>query len=356
MLRRKLFTVAFAAAFAAILAAAPPAEKQAPTFDVKDVKVTVSKPVTHENLTVFLLLSGEQDGREYITLDQGLDKKLVTVNEKAREQVSELLIENKSDKHLFLQEGDRVQGGNQDRIIITSLVIPPKSGPMPLPTFCCEAGRWTAGSSGKMFANTSNAVLAPQGVRAAAKYSPGRSGQGAVWDRVAMDKKSASEKLGVPNTNTTLNETLDSKQVKKLCEDCAKALNGLPEKHPDAIGVAIVVNGKIEEINIYPNAKLFQFIYPRLVQSYALQAALEKDALKGKPAPAVAAADVEKFMAGKEQKRRFEGVNVDNGVRLRVLEGELEAVTAFKGQPVHRQWLKKDALPEEPKRGGNDRK
>lgn len=353
MFRRNVLSCALVALFATAMVAAPPDEKKpkATTFDVKDVKVTVEGPFVHDNLAVFFLVAKEQDGREYITLDQGLDKKLVTVNEKEREQVSELLIENKSDKFLFLQEGDRIQGGNQDRIIVTSLVIPPKSGQMPLPTFCCEAGRWTAGVQGKAFSNTSNLSLAQPSVRGSAKYTPGMRGQGAVWDKVARDKKEASEKLNAPNTNTTLNETLDSKQVKKLCEDYAKALNGLPEKHPDAIGVAIAVNGKIEEINIYPNAKVFQAIYPRLVQSYALPAALEKDKLKGKLAPAVAAADVEKFMAGEEKARRFEGINSDNGVRIRELERQLEAVTAFKGGAIHRQWLKKEALePEKPKK------
>jgi len=352
MFRRKLSAPVFVALFAAVVMAAPPAEKKAPTFDVKDLKFNVSGPHVHDNMTVFLLHAKDQDAREFLTLDKGLDQKLVTVSEKAQEQVGELLIENKSDKHLFLQEGDRIQGGKQDRIIVTSLVIPPKSGPMPLPTFCCEQGRWTLGSSGKGFMNASNTILAPQGVRAAAKYTPGMGGQGRVWDEVARSKGEASAKLSAPNTNTTLNETLDSKQVKKLCDDCARALGDLPAKHADAIGVAIAVNGKVEEINVYPNAAVLRAIYPRLVQSYALQAALVKDQLKGKPAPAVAAEAVEKFMAGKEKEKRFEGINPDNGIRVRDLTTEFECVTAFKGQALHRQWLPKAAVPEAPKGGG----
>jgi len=346
MSRFKVCSVALVALSAALLVADQAAEKKPAAFAVKDLKVTVSGPHVHGNLTVFLLHSKDQDPREFITLDQALDKKVVTVSEKAREQVGELVIENSSDKYLFLQEGDRVQGGKQDRIIITSLVIPPKSGKMPLPTFCCEHGRWTLGQSGKGFMNAENRILAPQGVRAAAKYIPNRGGQAAVWDSVARDKKVANAKLGAPNTNTTLNETLDSKQVKKLCDDCARSLGELPAKHADAIGVAIAVNGKVEEIDIYPNAELFRALYPRLVQSYAVHAALEKDNLKGKPAPAVASTEVEKFMSGKEKDKRFENINSDNGLRIRELTAEVECVTAFKGQAVHRQWLNKTAVPE----------
>jgi hypothetical protein len=346
---RRLLGVGIVACCAALLTVqAADKDKKAPDkkpaeFDVKDVKVRVSGPYVHDNLTVFLLHAKDQDDREYLTLDQGLDQKAVSVTEQEREQVGQLLIENKSDKMLFLQEGDRVQGGKQDRIIVTSLVIPPKSGKMKLPTFCVESGRWTLSKDGKVFSNVHNAILAPQGIRAASK---GGGGQGAVWDEVARSKKVTMEKLGSKNTNTSLNETLDSAQVKKVCEACGKALNDLPAKHPDAIGVAIAVNGKVEEVDVYPNAKLFARLFPRLVQSFGVQAALEKDALKGKAAPAVKTEDVEKFMsAGKEKDRRFEGINEDNRIRCRNLENEVEFATAYKDQIIHRQWLNKAALP-----------
>jgi len=302
-------------------------------------------------MAVFLILSKDHDKRDFLTLDQGIDQKLVSVTEQEREEVDTLLIENKSDRPLFLQEGDRIQGGKQDRIIVTSLVIPAKSGKVPLPTFCCEAGRWTLGKEGRMFSNVENRILAPQSIRAAAKGSPGGSGQGAVWDRVAKDKKSAMEKLGSRNSNTTLNETLDSAEVKKLCEACDKLMKDLPAKHPDALGVAIAINGKVEEVDIYPNAALFTRQFPRLVKSYAFQAALEKDSLKGKPAPAVKPEDVEKFMkADKEQSRRFEGINAENRIRFRETAGALECVTAYKGEVVHRQWLNRAAVPTPPKK------
>src|SRR5262245_34739278 len=67
----------------------------------------LSGPYTHNNLTVFLLHSDRQDKRSFLTLDQGLEKKLVKVTEQAQARVNELLIENTSNDYLFLQEGDR---------------------------------------------------------------------------------------------------------------------------------------------------------------------------------------------------------------------------------------------------------
>jgi len=336
MTRYKLLSVCLALLALAGLPLAQAGEKKPEPFDVKDVAVRISGPYAHENLTIFLLRGKDQDDRNYLTLDQGLDKKLVAIGEKKQAEVGELQIENKSNRYLFLQEGDRLQGGQQDRIIVTSLVVPPRSGKRPVPSFCIEQARWQGGVA---FSSTSNKALADKGVRAAAKVTAGRGGQRAVWERVAQQKAVANIRLGSANTTSSLNEALDSPQVKKVCEACAKALNGLVEKHKDAIGVAIAVNGNIEEVDIYPNHRLLARLYPRLVQSYAVQAALEKKDKK-KPA-ALAADDVQKFMGGgKEKARRFERIDTDNRLRVRELTGRVvECVTAYKGEPVHRQWL-----------------
>src|SRR5262249_45624231 len=129
----------------------------------------ISGPFGHENLAVFLLHSLSQDEREFITLDQGLKEGSVKVTEKAQEQVAQLEIENRSDSPLVLQEGDRLEGGKQDRIIIASLVVPANSGKMPVPTNCIEEGRWVLGRKGGAFDGTHNAAFAPREVRAAAK-------------------------------------------------------------------------------------------------------------------------------------------------------------------------------------------
>src|SRR5262245_47893812 len=60
----------------------------------------VAGPYVHENLTVFLLNSNEQDDRDFITLDQGLRDGVVKVNEqKGQAQVQQLEIDNESDQY-----------------------------------------------------------------------------------------------------------------------------------------------------------------------------------------------------------------------------------------------------------------
>src|SRR5262249_2352461 len=155
-----------------------PAKKAAPEVEVDGAAYRVQGPVTHQDLTVFLLCSDHQDGTDFLTLEGGLREGLGTITERENEQVRALRIENRRDRPLYLQEGERLVGGKQDRTIISSLVIPPKSGQTSVPTFCVEHSRWTEGAKGREFGFSVNPALAPKGVRGAAKVE---GDQKLVW-------------------------------------------------------------------------------------------------------------------------------------------------------------------------------
>jgi hypothetical protein len=304
----------------------------------------ITGPYAHQNLSVFLIHSPSQDDREFITLDQGLKEGWVKVTEKQQEQVGQLQIENQSDYPLFLQEGDRLQGGKQDRIIIASLVVPSQSGQMTVPTFCIEQRRWQEGAQGVFFAGTANTALAPKATRAAAKFD---NNQQNVWQSVREQKLATVAASLAGSSNSSLNEALDSPQVKKISDEFAQALQDVLQEHEDAVGVAIVINGNIEEVNVYPNHALLSRLYPRLLQSYALQATLEKG--KAKDAKPVATADIAKFMSqDKAKSKRKQTINAENAVDLFDVDNDggidaAQAITYYKGAAVHRQVMAKSS-------------
>lgn len=305
-------------------------------------------PFSHDNVTVFLLSSDRQDERDFLTLDEGLKDGRVEIAEQEEERVGALRIENRSDRPLYLQEGERLQGGKQDRIIITSLVVPPRSGKTSVPTLCVEQSRWVEGDKGREFGFTVNPALAPKGVRGAAKIE---GSQDRVWICVQVQKGSAATQLQAKNTNSSVNEMLDAPQVRAIAEVYAKALGSAldgPEGR-DVVGVAIVVNGQIEEVDIYPNRALFGKLYPRLIQSYALQATLLKDQ---PTAPvAVSASAVARFLGGSgKSSEREKSLDAHNVVRIGELEDDkYRCTTRYDGQLVHWQMMKKNG------KGGTER-
>jgi hypothetical protein len=316
--------------------------------EVDGVACHVSGPYTHENLSVFLIHSRRQDRRNFLTLPEGLKEKTVRITEKEEEEVGELLIDNQSDRPLYLQEGERLQGGKQDRTIIASLVVPPHSGKMVVPTACIEQSRWVEGTAGKKFGFTLNGALAPKGVRGAAKVE---NSQRKVWACVEVQKMSGQARLKTRNTNSSANEMLDSPQAQQISNRYAKELNGPLSRHGDAVGVVIVINGQIEEVNVYPSHALLSKLYPRLVRSYALQAALLKD--QAKATEPLTPAQIARFMReGKEKSATKKMISTANEARVQELEGnKFICTTRYKGDMVHWQLMKKNGLADGEDRG-----
>jgi hypothetical protein len=298
-------------------------------------------PFTHQDLTVFLLCSDRQDGDDFLTLDEGLKGGLVTITEQERERVGALWIENQSDRPLYLQEGERLVGGKQDRTIISSLVIPPKSGRTAVPTFCVEHNRWVEGDKGREFGFSVNPALAPKGVRGAAKVE---GSQDRVWGCVAAQKASACKTLHCPNTNSSVNEMLDAPQVQAISEEYASALGRALDRAEtsDAVGVAIVFNGQIEEVNLYPNRALFRKLFPRLVRAYAVQAALLKDQAKGgEPVTDAAVAQFLQARDAKSQKKN--ALDAHNDVQVNELgDSRFQCTTRYNGRSIHWQLMAKN--------------
>src|SRR5215469_17688122 len=105
----------------------------------------LSGPAAHGNLAIYFVHGESRSGPVPLTLAEALDKKTVEVREIGR--VNELTIENKGDEEIFIQAGDIVKGGQQDRVLAVSLLLKPHSGALSIASFCVEQGRWTARGS-----------------------------------------------------------------------------------------------------------------------------------------------------------------------------------------------------------------
>jgi hypothetical protein len=78
---------------------------------------TLTGPYTHNNLTIYLVRGANRlQDKHYLTLQEAMEKKLVVVQETG--SVNELKIQNLSpDTDIYIQSGDIVKGGRQDRTI-----------------------------------------------------------------------------------------------------------------------------------------------------------------------------------------------------------------------------------------------
>ena len=128
----------------------------------------LSGPYTHKNLTVFLVHGKDQTSRTFLTLQEALAQKKVRVYE--TKEVNELVIKNFSNENIYVQAGDIVRGGEQDRMISIDFIVPPKSGRMPIEAFCVESGRWNkrGNEEAAVFSSSENGVVSKE-IKLAAK-------------------------------------------------------------------------------------------------------------------------------------------------------------------------------------------
>ena len=109
---------------------------------VADAGIQVSGPIVHDNLAIYLVHGSGGGGAVPLTLQEALAKGVVKVHETG--SVNALTVENIGKDEVFVQAGDIVKGGQQDRVLSVDLLLPPRSGEVSIAAFCVEHGRWTA--------------------------------------------------------------------------------------------------------------------------------------------------------------------------------------------------------------------
>src|SRR5438105_6086520 len=233
-------------------------------------------PFTQGNLTVFLIHGKDRiKGQTFITLQEALVQRKVIVRE--TREVNELSIENLSSEEVYVQSGDIVKGGQQDRMLVVDLILPPHSGKIPIAAFCVENGRWSRRGSEEVttFTSSSN-VVASREVKLAAKE---KGSQGEVWAEVAaaQDKLSANTggSVRAPSSPTSFQLALENKGVQTNADTYMKALSGIVDGKNDVIGYVFAINGKINSADIYASSTLFKKLWPKLLQASAIEAVSE---------------------------------------------------------------------------------
>jgi len=189
-----LFTIAFCVALIFAMAARGQRNNTSQSQTPPVTDYAVSGPYTHKNLTIFLLHGASQSqGRAPLTLQEAMKRKLVVVRETG--DVNRLTIQNRSSQDVFVQAGDIVKGGQQDRVLALDLIVPPKSGRIPIDAFCVEQGRWSRrGDEAVTAFSASNNVLASKDLKIAANA---RRSQSEVWANVSKAQEKLAANLSV---------------------------------------------------------------------------------------------------------------------------------------------------------------
>ncbi len=295
-----------------------------------DESLRVSGPYAHDNLSVYLLHGKDRTGQDFITLDEGLASGRVVLSEQGADgttsvppatsrpgqvrspdtaqteassaqtlqiegnfssqsiqqsaagaTVNTLVIENLDERPLYIQAGDIVKGGKQDRAIAVDIVIAPRSGKVPIDAFCVESGRWrsrqadVAGGTGLRFteqsfkANTRELKLAiRRDVNQSDVWNAVRNAQVALSGNIDKDVSATA-------SPTSYQLSLEDGNLATRIEQYTTKLASLVEQHDDAIGFAFAINGKLNSVDVYASRGLFLKLWPKTLEAAATEAIAE---------------------------------------------------------------------------------
>lgn len=306
-------------------------------------------PVQVRNLAIFPIVSKSPKNEDrYMTLEEGLKAGKVQVYEVGAEpasrasarssssrqtarprsndpfggpsrgasaDVNHLMVVNQGDKPLYLMPGEIIYGGQQDRCMGQESIVQADGKPVKIEVFCVEHGRWSyradaetqaaigqlAGPNVDEAAKQKMTAGAKQGqfvLKAGNLSKAGRvavqegRGQQEVWNRVGT----ANAASGAETVTGAFTANYTSPEVTKQIDAYVKGLEKSVASRSQVVGAMVAVNGKIESVDVFGSTPLFQKVWPKLLRSHALDAAMAAGATKPAKQPEAATlAEAEKF-------------------------------------------------------------
>lgn len=304
----------------------------------------ISAPFSYKNLTIFLIHGKDQSSRTNIlTLQEAMERKIFVVYETSN--VNELAVENLSKEFdVFIQSGDIVKGGKQDRVLAVSIIIPARSGRILIQAFCVESDRWTKRGnedSGKF--STSNDRIVTKDLKLAANKSQSQS---EVWDKVEEAQEKLSRNVGgsvnATTSKSSLQLSLENKKVTATTDEYVKNLARIIADKPDVIGYAFAINGEINSADVYVSNALFKKLWLKMLKASAIEAVAELN--EKSRFNEVKAGTVKTFLADAE-KGKTEEKEVANRVKVVTREDQENVVFETRDEKqktvIHRSYVKK---------------
>ena len=261
---------------------------------------SIADPVTVNNMSIYLIHGEDTIKDDFLTLNETLENKQVTIKETSN--VSELLVSNSSDKPVFIQAGEIIKGGKQDRTFAYDFIVPPNSRELKITTHCVESNRWAQRgresvgtfNSSKMALNNSN--------RSNAQHL---QLQETVWQDVADVQTTLRSNLDTnvkdARSATSMQLTLENKKLKKESGEYESKYKDLLKDKKNVIGYALTVNGKIVNIDIYANSQLFRKLWDKNLKSSIVEAIIKSG--DKKKYEEVSVKEIEKTITGAPQKK-----------------------------------------------------
>lgn len=304
-----------------------------------------SGPYKKGNLTLFFAHGDNQlEDVQILTLDEALEQKKVKVHETGN--VNQLSIENLSaNEDIFIQSGDIVKGGKQDRVLSKDMMLSPKSGKVNISSFCVESGRWQKrGNEDNRAFKSSKKRIVSKDLKLATKL---KKDQGEVWKKVSETQDKLSRNLGSSVKNhasqSSLQLSLENKKLNSKINDYQQHFRAISDRKKDVVGYAYAINGEFISADIYGSYPLFKRMWPRLLDATITESLSEPQ--QNHSTGSLTVANLTQWIR-QTDKSAFTNENTNKNTSITIYENDKQARFDTKdsrlgNKIVHRNYLSK---------------
>jgi hypothetical protein len=220
----------------------------------------------HGLLSVVQVGTARQNTIEYISSATAIKGRHIEVREVSEAgMVNSILVVNNSGHFVFMLDGDILIGAKQNRVLNTSMFLPPNSK-TEVPVSCVEQGRWRRVSptfSGPNYTAPASlrAHKASMVSRNLAERRGHLSDQGEVWERV----NSYQEASGVSSPTSSLSDVYEKNE-----QEFRDALAGFA-CDPHANGMALFCGKRMLSLELFNRTEVFGEYFPKLLRGAAME-------------------------------------------------------------------------------------
>ena len=225
--------------------------------------LSVGQAISRGNLSIFPVYSPTGRPSDFLTLDEALQRHLILVQEMPAAEVNRVSVTSKADRPIYLMAGDIILGGKQDREVARDTILPKGARDFIVEVFCVEHGRWEGAAA------FTSGDIASGGLRLETQKT---REQQKVWARVATEAAA----LQAATPSGTYRAVAGRSVARTEIEATVKTLGAALARDPRAVGVVAAINGKVTAADLFADRRLFQKELPKILKSYALDAAQQK--------------------------------------------------------------------------------
>ena len=249
-------------------------------IDGTNVPIELLESQKYKNMEVIPVRINSSSNKDYLTLRRGISAGFVEVTECEISTVGTVLARNNANIPLVLIDGDEILGAKQNRIMNSSLIVPPKTT-LPVSVSCTEQGRWHYGRTRDEFINRNSesengeyeelfenfefsdeaADFSTRRAKSQVLFED-RSCQSTVWNSIAdLERKTAFK-----SRTSALHDNFVSHRPK-----LNEYLRNFRLEYGQS-GAIFIINGQIKGLELFANPSVYQDYHEKIFRSYIMEA------------------------------------------------------------------------------------